>query len=117
MSKNGRQEHVIKLLGLKDNKYDYGFKRKKQVRWEVDCYKKFYEILQFQEYDIEGDKIFKYFMENGITLNSLFIRSVEQKEQYSMIYELYEKQKRYGDIKKWENNLLWKKCLTVETSY
>ena len=100
MSKNGRQEHVIKLLGLKDNKYDYGFKRKKQVRWEVDCYKKFYEILQFQEYDIEGDKIFKYFMENGITLNSLFIRSVEQKEQYSMIYELYEKQKRYGDIKK-----------------
>ena len=41
MSKNGRQEHVIKLLGLKDNKYDYGFKRKKQVRWEVDCYKKF----------------------------------------------------------------------------
>ena len=39
-------------------------------------------------------------MENGITLNSLFIRSVEQKEQYSMIYELYEKQKGYGDIKK-----------------
>ncbi len=100
MGKNGRQEYVIKLLGLKDDKKLYGFKRKEQVRWEVDFYKKFYETLQFRERDKDGDKIFKYFIENNITLNSLFKRSVAQKDQLFMLDKLYWQQKQYGELKK-----------------
>ncbi|MBT9787877.1 hypothetical protein GPK90_00635 [Clostridium sp. MCC344] len=101
MVENSVQTHVIKLMGIKDAENAYNADdRKAFARWYVDAYQKFYRSLQYPKFDIEGDKIYKWLIENHETLNSFFAKEKKKEEQFTILCDICDREISFAQRKR-----------------